>query len=145
MEIDFVALAVSIGLTLSGLVITALIWSHAKWRTVIWWLGASLAPIAIFLLGLVPQVIGAWWTLQDWFRGLTFNIVEVIGVGLATTSVGLMFISRVIPAKPRARKPTTQRPVAPVPASPPQVPASQPTPSDDLEEVTEILRRRGIE
>lgn len=153
MPLDFVALAVSIGLTLVGLVITALIWSRAKWKTVIWWLGASFLPVAIFMLGLVPQVVGAWWTLSDWWRGLTFNILESIGIGVAIASVALMLISRVIPATPRKRAvkkdagatPGLPSPVLPSSAPQPPAPASQATPSDNFDEITEILRRRGIE
>lgn len=156
MGIDFVALAVCIGLTLLGLLITAIIWSRAKWKTIVWWLGASMAPIAIFLLGLVPYLIRGYWALAEWANALTFNMAEVFGVGFATVAVGMMLISRVIPAKPRVRKVAPETPTVPLtpgravspmaPVDPTtQMPASQATPGDDLDEITEILRRRGIE
>jgi hypothetical protein len=147
MGIDFVALAVCIGLTLLGLLITAIIWSRAKWKTIVWWLGASMAPIGIFLLGLVPYTVRAYWALTEWANALTFDLAEVFGVGFASVAVGLMLISRVIPAKPRVRKSVPEVHVQPVaPASATAVmPVSQATPGDDLDEITEILRRRGIE
>lgn len=156
MGIDFVALAVCIGLTLLGLLITAIIWSRAKWKTIVWWLGASMAPIAIFLLGLVPYLIRGYWALVEWSTALTFNMMEVFGVGFGTVAVGMMLISRAIPAKPRVRKVAPETPTAPLasgravsavaPVDPTaRMPASQATPGDDLDEITEILRRRGIE
>ncbi len=156
MGIDFVALAVCIGLTLLGLLITAIIWSRAKWKTIVWWLGASIAPIAIFLLGLVPYLIRGYWALAEWSNALTFNMAEVFGVAFGSVAVGMMLISRVIPARPRVRKVVPETPTAPLASgravSPvtsvdptTQMPASQETLGDDLDEITEILRRRGIE
>lgn len=148
------------GLTLIGIVITALIWRAAKVRTVMWWLGLSFLPMAVYLLGLAPQAVGAYETLAAWYRDLVLTPLVSVGIGLGGLGVLLMLVSRVIPARPRkkadaaASTPTVTRgsspaPVAPRVATPPtptRASASQATPADrDLDEVTEILKRRGIE
>ncbi len=149
-------LIVAGGLTLLGIVVTALIWKRAKVRTVVWWLGLSLVPISIYLLGLAPQVIGAYETLRLWYGTLTLTPVVWVGVALFGLGLLLMIVSRLLPDRPRhkpapAASSAPSRPAAPAyPAAPATqtrpLPAHQSTPSDaDLDEVTEILRRRGIQ
>lgn len=144
-------LIVAAGLTLLGIIITALIWKRAKVRTVVFWLGLSLVPISIYLLGLAPQVVGAYETLRLWYGTLTLTPVVWVGVGLFGLGVLLMLVSRVLPDRPRrkpatpATPPATARPPAPATQTRP-LPANQPTPPDqEMDEVTEILRKRGIQ
>lgn len=162
MDPNLLAPLVAGGLTFIGIVITALIWRAAKVRTVMWWLGFSLLPIAVYLLGLAPQVVGAYDTLVAWYRDLTVTPLVWVGAGLGALGVLLMLVSRVVPARPRktadaaasgpaavtrggAPGPAAARPAA-VQSAPQRTAASQPTPPDaDLDEITEILRRRGIE
>lgn len=165
MDPNLLHLLVAGGLTLVGIIITAIIWRAAKVRTVVWWLGLSLIPISIYLLGLSQQAVDAYTTLRAWFDGLAFT--PLVWAGVATLGLGalLMLVSRVIPAKPRKKRdaapaapaapPASARGTSPAlasrapaqPAAPtPRTSASQSTPADaDLDEVTEILKRRGIE
>ena len=146
------------GLTLVLLLVTAIIWRWAKVRTVMWWFGLALLPVGVYLLGLSPQVEGAYETLRDWYYGLQLTPMVWVGVVVAGLGVALMLISRFVPAKPRRKKdavptavgarPTSPAPVAARPAVQEQrrTAASQATPSDgDFDDVTEILKRRGIE
>ncbi len=151
---NLVALAVCAGLSLVGIVITALIWKSAGVRTVVWWLGLSLVPIAVYLLGLVPLAVDGYETLRRWYGTLAVTPLVWTGVALGGLGVLLMLVSRVIPARPRrttAVPPAADRRAVPAtPARPGAVatrgPAGPATPSDsELDEVTEILRRRGIE
>lgn len=164
MDPNLLHLLVAGGLTLVGIVITAIIWRAAKVRTVVWWLGLSLIPVSIYLLGLTRQVEDAWTTLRAWYEGLTLTPLVWTGLGLFGLGVVLMLVSRVIPARPRKKAdaaasgppvgsatragipaPTTTRPEAPAPSTQRRTTASQSTPADaDLDEVTEILKRRGI-
>ena len=158
---NLIALAVCAGLSLVGIVVTAIIWKLAKVRTVVWWLGLSLVPIDVYLLGLVPLMIDGYQTLRQWYGTLAVTPLVWTGAALGGLGVLLMLVSRVIPARPRRTPPDTvgatpdRRAVAapPAPGSPvrPAPPAGRGaagplTPADsDLDEVTEILRRRGIE
>lgn len=159
---NLLQLLVAGGLTLLGVIITAVIWTWAKVRTVMFWFGLSLLPIALYLLGLGPQVVDAYHTLRAWYATLSLTPLVWTGISLGGLGVALMLISRFVPARPRRKagavgsgappRPTAQRPAAvaaparPAPAaSSTRTTASQATPSDDLDEVTEILRRRGIE
>lgn len=158
MDPNLLALAICSGLTLVGIMITALIWTHAKVKTVVWWFGFSLIPIAVYLLGLIPQTIGAYETLRLWYGTLTFTPIVWTGIALGGLGVFLMLVSRLIPAKPRKKKdapalrPTgglpaasTPRPAVAPPATQPMPAQSQATPADDMDEITQILKRRGIE
>lgn len=163
MDPNLLQLVVASGLTLLGILVTAIIWNLAKIRTVMWWLGLSLVPIGVYLLGLGPQVAGAYETLRAWVAAVELTPMVWVGIVVAGLGVLLMLVSRVVPAKPRARKadaaasgpgsatrsgspavkPTPTPPVAPKPQ---RTSASQPTPPDaDLDEITAILKRRGIE
>ena len=163
MDPNLLHLVVAGGLTLVGIVITAIIWRAAKVRTVLWWLGLSLLPIAVHLLGLSPQVVGAYETLRAGYAVVSLTPVVWVGIVLAALGVLLMLVSRFVPPRPRRQpaapaSPPPTSPAAPTPAvsartdsrpaapQPRRTSASQPTPADsDLDEVTEILRRRGIE
>lgn len=159
MDPQLLHLLVAGGLTLAGIVVTAIIWRSAKVRTVVWWLGLSLLPVSVYLLGLSQQVVDAYDTLRSWYASLTLTPVVWVGVVLFALGVVLMLVSRVIPARPRkapvpAAPAASGRPAtpavtpgtAPVAPAPRRTSASQSTPADaDLDEVTEILKRRGIE
>lgn len=157
---NLLALAVCAGLSLVGIVITAVIWKMAPVRTVVWWLGAALLPMAVYLLGLVPLAVDGYETLRRWYGTLAVTPLVWTGAVLGGLGLLLMLVSRVLPARPRQPKPAPpagdRRAVPATPARPaPQVtpgqgtsrgPAGPATPSDsELDEVTEILRRRGIE
>lgn len=166
MDANLLHLLVTGGLSLVGLIITVIIWRLAKVRTVVWWLGLSLVPVSIYLLGLTQQAADAYTTLRAWYDTLVLTPMVWTGVALFGLGVVLMLVSRVIPAKPRkkagaagggATSVPAARPTPAVPGRTPSAPsapaatqrrttANQPTPADaDLDEVTEILKRRGIE
>ena len=142
------------GLTLLGIVVTALMWSRARWRTVVWWLGVSLLPLALYLLGLVSLLIAGWNTLVGWYQGLSLTPAAMVGAGLAALGVLLMIVSRFLPNRPRTKKKvapadatpqlTRQRPVYDTTRTSAGGSSATAASSDDLE-VTEILKRRGID
>lgn len=178
MDPNVLHLAVAVGLTLVLVVVTALIWSKAQVKTVFWWIGLTLLPLGLYLLGLAPALVGAYETLWAWWTSLSFTPVIWVGLVLAGLSALLMLGSRLIPSESRAdrraaRQARSAAAVAPAgrPASTgrpmtagdgrgaataPQVtkgnppasrrPAGQGTPSDvSDDEITQILKRRGIE
>ena len=60
MDPNVLHLVVAAVLTVVFVVITALVWSRAQVKTVFWWIGLSLLPMGLYLLGLAPAVVGAY-------------------------------------------------------------------------------------
>ncbi|MBB1496298.1 hypothetical protein J4N02_09810 [Propioniciclava sp. MC1595] len=172
MDPNVLHLVVAAVLTVVFVVITALVWSRAQVKTVFWWIGLSLLPMGLYLLGLAPAVVGAYETLRDWAYALQLTPVAWVGIALAGLSALLMLGSRLIPsesyrdrraaqkekkakaaasgsARPQVGSGTPSRPAAqapaPRPASQPRPAASKGTSGDaEMDEITELLRKRGI-
>lgn len=163
-------LVVAAVLTVVCVIITALIWKRAQVKTVFWWIGLSMVPMAVYLLGLAPSVVGAYDTLRLWWGTLTLTPVVWVGVVLAGLAAFLMFGSRLIPSESRkdrraaakaSAKGAQQAPAAsprpgisPRPAQTPGATApQQPSPGarkagaggdEEFDEIAELLRKRGI-
>lgn len=157
MDSNTLHLIVSAGLTLLCVVIVALIWTRAKWRTIVWWLGLAMIPIAVWLLGLAPLVADGGDSLVGWYQGVTWDPLALTGASLVGLGVLLMLISRVMPARPRQRRvkatapapQVTDRPRPAYDSSAGSATTSGATASSQLtvpedEDVTDILKRRGI-
>lgn len=168
MDPNVLHLVVAGVLTLVFVVITALIWSRAQVKTVFWWIGLTLVHMAIYLLGLAPAVVGAYETLRDWAYGLQLTPVVWVGIVLAGLATLLTFGSRLIPSesyrdrraalKEKKAKAVTSgstgrgaaagsRPASGATASPTPRPAAKPAASSgdaDMDEIAELLRKRGI-
>lgn len=99
MDPNVLHLVVAGVLTLVFLVVTALIWSRAQVKTVFWWIGLTLVPMALYLLGLGPAVVGAYETLREWAYSVQTTPVVWVGIVLAGLSALLMLGSRLIPSE----------------------------------------------
>lgn len=159
MDPNVLHLIFAAALTVLGVVITALIWKSAQVKTVFWWIGLTMIPMAVYLAGLAPAVAGAITTLRLWWGTLTFTPIVWVGLVLGGLGTLLLLGSRLIPSESRAdrkaleasskpgkpakgngRPPTkavTPRPAAPTP---------QPAQGDDsdFDEIADLLRKRGI-
>ena len=168
MDPNVLHLVVAGVLTLVFVVITALIWSRAQVKTVFWWIGLSLLPLGVYLVGLGPAVEGAWLTLRDWAYALQFTPMVWVGVVLAGLSALLMLGSRLIPSESRKdrraaaragrekakvpggdRPAVAARPASSAPTSAPVRPAAAPKAQAagndaEFDEIAELLRKRGI-
>lgn len=167
MDPNVLHLAVAAGLTVVCVVITALIWKRAQVKTVFWWIGLSLVPVAIYLAGLAPAVVGAYETLRLWWGTLTFTPVVWTGLILGGIAAFLIVGSRLIPSESyadrRAERKAAAKAVKSAPAASPKpprkavtpAPSPQPGPSpkaptsaasgdDDFDDIADILRQRGI-
>lgn len=156
MDPNILHLAIAGALTLVFVVITALTWSRAQVKTVFWWIGFTLVPLAVYLLGLAPSVVGAVDTLTAWARALEFTPVVWVGVVLASLAGLLMVGSRLIPsesfsdrraarkgAATTAAQATASRPaVTPRPAS--GTPTASGSTEAEFDEIADLLRKRGI-
>lgn len=162
MDPNIIHLIVAGGLTLVCVVVTALIWRSAQVKTVFWWIGLTLLPMGLYLLGLGPAAAGAYETLTAWAGALEFSPLVWTGVTLASLSALLILGSRLIPSESLAdrrearkaaatttasKKPATgpapSRPA--VAAKPNTPPPSGATASDsEFDDIAELLRKRGI-
>lgn len=110
--------------------------------------GLTLLPPAAWLTGTLEMFTEIGGSVVDWGTDLAFSPKVWIGVVLAGLSVVLLVVSGILRDRALAagedhtRRPTRGR------ADPGELPASTPSRSplaeDDLTEVEEILRRRGI-
>lgn len=170
MDPNALHLIIAAVLTVVGVVITALIWKSAQVKTVFWWIGITMIPVAVYLVGLAPAVAGAITTLRAWWGTLTFTPVVWLGFILGGLGTLLLLGSRLIPSESRADRKALResgqrgkggkapasvtsaagngRP-APAPAPRPGTPAASgpaPAQGDDAEfdEIADLLRKRGI-
>lgn len=165
MDPNVLHLAIAAGLTVICVVITALIWRRAQVKTVFWWIGLTLVPLAIYLAGLAPAVDGAYSTLRYWWGTLTFTPVVWTGLVLGGLALLLLVGSRLIPSEsyadrraerkaaakaaknPPAAKGSARPAVTPKASAKPAAPPATATPpagDDDFDEIADILRQRGI-
>ncbi len=161
MDPNVLHLIIAAALTILGVVITALIWKSAQVKTVFWWIGITMIPMAVYLAGLGPAVAGAITTLRLWWGTLTFTPIVWVGLVLGGLGTLLVLGSRLIPSESRAdrkalnaSKPSkpakaagrpAPKAVAPRPAAP-AASGQQPAPADDsdFDEIADLLRKRGI-
>lgn len=99
MQPDVLHIVITVVLTLLFAVVTALIWRRAQVKTVFWWIGLTLLPAGVYLLGLAPAVDGAITTLTSWVQGLVLTPLVWTGIVLAGLSALLMLGSRLIPSE----------------------------------------------
>ncbi len=173
MDQNVLHLVVAGVLTLVFVVITALIWSRAQVKTVFWWIGLTLVPMALYLLGLGPAVVGAYETLRDWALATERTPVVWVGLVLAGLAALLLVGSRLIPSESfrdrraalkekRAKAVTSGASTGPAPRTStgpatPAARASTPAPAQpkpaaskggtgdaEMDEIAELLRKRGI-
>ncbi|MFP5415884.1 MAG: hypothetical protein ACLGHZ_03250 [Actinomycetes bacterium] len=167
MDPNVLHLVVAGALTVVFVIITALVWKRAQVKTVFWWIGLTLVPLAIYLAGLAPLAVGAYESLRLWWLSLAFTPVVWVGLVMGGLAALLMLGSRLIPsesyrdrrAAAKASGPkgavAKQTPAAERPAvaskssaNPPQQPApkgKQAAGGDaEMDEIAELLRKRGI-
>lgn len=104
MDAGVMTLIVCVGLTVVGLLLVALLWRVTGPRAKVSLLGLTALPMGIYLSGLVPQAIGAYTTLEAWWRGLTFTVTQVIGLSLLAVGILFLLLSRVLPGRSRKQR-----------------------------------------
>ncbi|MBP8920895.1 MAG: hypothetical protein KBG85_14395 [Micropruina sp.] len=143
MDLSTWVMIVAIGSTTLGLLLVILLWSRAPWKAVVAWLGIALLPLGLWLAGLSQAAIDGWNTLALWWQGLQFGLFETIGVSLLGVAAFLLILSRLIPNRPRKRKPDTSstpsRPLNPSTPPAPNPPTYRPTPPRNEAEQTLLL------
>ena len=116
MDMNTLLLAICAGLTIVGVIVTAVLWRMLKMRTRLHWLGWSLLPLAIWFLGLAPKFADAYHVLKEWVLTTSLDTMGMIGAVLGVVGIVLIVISRVMPTRPRKKKDETIS--TPPPAAP---------------------------
>lgn len=124
--------------TALGLLLTAALWTRAPWKAVMAWLGIALIPLGVWLVGLSQAAINGWNTLAAWWQGLVFTLPVLIGLSVLGLAALLLVVSRLVPTRPRTRKPKAPSSTSIPPASSPPV-YRQPPPSSNPADQTLIM------
>jgi hypothetical protein len=132
MDFSFPVLATVLGWTLLGLLIVVVLWPRASWKAILAWLGLTLLPLGLYLVGLAQHLIDAWNALALWWQGLVFTVPVLAGLSVLGLAVLLLLVSRLIPYRKRVRKPKTPASITPTP--PPFRPSSPPAAPSQAEQ-----------
>lgn len=95
--------------TVLGLLLVAFLWTRSPWKAVLAWLGITLIPLGVWLVGLSQAAIDGWNTVALWWQGLVFTLPVLIGLSILGLAIGLLVISRFVPTRKRVPKPKTDQ------------------------------------
>jgi hypothetical protein len=157
---DVVLLPLCIGLSLVGVVITVIAFARGRRGRAVQGLALALAPVALYLTGLLRLVWDAVVAVAGWATGNVFDLKAWIGFGLLALCVVLWVVGRVLARRNRRRAKAVaaegraqgQVGAGKVPAgagqtsSKRQTKAAAPAPQDDdMAEIEALLKSRGIQ
>lgn len=145
-------------LTLVGLVLTVLLWRRRGAGAGMRMLGVSFLPGAIVLVGLQGVLKELWKSLVRFATGLLFSPQIWVGVGMAVIAVICILIGNRLTVRKLEQVGTTTTATGSKPvvaggakatsgSAPKQVAAKnprEPTGLEGMEDIDEILKRRGI-
>ncbi len=155
--VDTVLLPLCVGLSLLGLILTGVAWRRGRRGRVVQAAGLALAPIALYLTGLLGLLWNAVVAVGSWAARIVFSPAVWVGLSLLGVCVVLWVVGGTIAR--RAPAPTSKKAITTSAAAPSKVAAvagapaqakRQPRPSaveDDpeLAEIEALLKKRGIE
>lgn len=150
---DTVLLPLSVGLALLGIIFTGIAWRRADKGRVVQGVGLTLAPIALYLTGLLQIVWRAVVDVVAWAGRLIFSPMVWIGLILLAVCVVLWVVGGVL-ARRTVSRPRVDRGQSKAVSRPDKTSASgrrgsapqQAAPvDDDMAEIEAILKSRGIE
>ena len=155
-----VLLPLCIGLSLIGLVITVIAFTRGHRGRAVQGLALALAPVGLYLTGLLLLVWDAVVAVVRWATGNVFDLKAWIGFGVLALCIVLWLVGRVLARRGRRRakvvaaetKGQSQVAAGKAPAGQPagrttgKAPAQQPAPQDDdMAEIEALLKSRGIQ
>ena len=161
---DVVLLPLCIGLALIGVIIAGVAWRKGSRGRVVQGVGVALAPIALYVTGLLRLVWDAIVALVGWASSIIFTPsmwfgLSLLGLCVVFWVVGGLLTRRAAtkgaaaPAVPRGGQPAvgagrTARPTAPAKSAPKKA-AKGKAPAQDIDpemaEIEAILKNRGIQ
>lgn len=155
--VDAVLLPLCVGLTLLGVIVTGIAWRRGNRGRVVQGIGLALAPIALYLSGLLRLLWNGVVAIGTWAANLVFSPLVWAGMALLGLCVVLWVVGGLVarhsaPATTVTRgKATGAAGAGTVPALPAKgragrVPAKQPAEVDpEMAEIEALLKSRGIE
>ena len=143
-EVTWAALAAT--LTLLGLAWTWFAFRRGDAAAGLRALGVTMLPVAAWLTGTLEMFTEIAGSVTDWATSLVFNPLTWGGIGLAGSGVALIVLSGILRDRQRAGgndpAPRTRRPLPE--ASSTRGSGSKAIVDDDLADIEDILKRRGI-
>ena len=153
--VDTVLLPLCVGLTLLGILATGIAWRRGRKGRVVQGVGLALAPVALYLSGLLRLLWNGIVALGTWASTLIFSPAVWSGMAL----LGLCLVLWVVGGLVARRSPRTGRTkaapaaatAAALPAKGPagRTPARQPKQQAEVDpemaEIEALLKSRGIE
>lgn len=151
---DVVLLPLCIGLTLIGILVTALAWRRGSKGRVLQGLAVALAPVALYFSGLLRLLWDGVVAVVSWSSRVVLSPPVWAGLGL----LGLCLVLWVVGGLVARRSPRKSKEVAPRPQAAGRAPAVEaagkggsakksaaPPVDDDMAEIEALLKNRGIE
>ena len=146
--VDAVLLPLVVGLTLLGVIVTGIAWRRGNRGRVVQGIGLALAPVALYLSGLLRLLWNGVVAIGTWATNLVFSPLVWAGMAL----LGLCLVPVTVPGVPTVVTPgKTAGTAAGTPARPAtgragRAPAKQQAEVDpEMAEIEALLKSRGIE
>ena len=148
--VDTVLLPLCVGLTLLGVIVTGVAWRRRRTGRVIQGLGLALAPLALYLTGLLRLLWDGVVAVSEWASRVILSPTIWTGLALLALCLVLWVVGGVVarrtanrPAKAVERSSAANRPA--VARSGQAQPQQQPPIDDDMAEIEALLKSRGIQ
>jgi hypothetical protein len=156
---DTVLLPICVGLTLLGVIATGIAWRRGNKGRVVQGIGLALAPIALYFTGLLRILWDFVVAVVGWAGRIIFSPAVWFGLSLLGLCIVLWVVGGILARRGAAKaiaaggasqstSGRTSRQVGGRPAKSPGRPVaktSAPPLDDDMAEIEELLRKRGIE
>ena len=137
--------ALTLVLTLAGLVTTGMLWRLRGPASGLRMLGISLLPAAAYLTGTLRLLWEIGDALVSWAVRLTFSPAVWLGTALAGVSVLLFTVAGVLRRRQAGKAPAPSASALPrTTSSAPAKPTSGAAKDEDMDEIEAILKRHGI-
>jgi hypothetical protein len=149
---DTVLLPICVGLTLLGVIVTGIAWRGGKRGRVVQGIGLALAPVALYLTGLLRILWDFAVAVVAWAASIILSPTVWLGIGLLGLCIVLWVVGGIVARRTAAKKTAARDGSATgstpqVPGRPKGAPAKDAAPplDDDMAEIEALLKKRGIE
>jgi hypothetical protein len=145
--VDTVLLPLCVGLTLLGIIATGVAWRRGNRGRVVQGVGLALAPIALYLSGLLRLLWNGIVAVGTWASTLIFSPAIWLGMALLGLCLVLWVVGGFIARRsgPPAKAVSSKGSAAALPAKGRPAQKQQPPVDEEMAEIEALLKSRGIE